>query len=167
MSPNPSGVLTVAVVRTTRLWFVAVSEAQRRFDEDLRYGGVVYNGIDMNVYTLQEEKEDFVLFLGRGAPEKGWRRAIDAATLAGERLVSAVKIAHWAEQKEWKENIEPVLPPGFEVLGEISQEEKVDLLRRAKAPTWSMISWSRRMARSTRPPATAVLFCEFAPTATR
>jgi glycosyltransferase involved in cell wall biosynthesis len=116
-----------------RVWFVAISEAQKRFDEDLRYGGVVYNGIDMDVYSLQEEKEDFVLFLGRGAPEKGWRRAIDAAMLAGERLVSAVKIAHWAEQKEWEENIEPVLPPDFEVFGEISQEEKVDLLRRAKA----------------------------------
>jgi glycosyltransferase involved in cell wall biosynthesis len=116
-----------------RVWFVAISEAQRRFDEDLRYGGVVYNGIDMDVYTLQEEKEDFVLFLGRTPPEKGWRRAIDAAMLAGERLVSAVKIAHWAEQKEWEENIQPALPPDFEVLGEISQEEKVDLLRRAKA----------------------------------
>jgi glycosyltransferase involved in cell wall biosynthesis len=116
-----------------RAWFVAISEAQRRFNEDLRYGGVVHNGIDMNVYSLQEDKEDFVLFLGRAAPEKGWRRAVDAAVLAGERLVSAVKIAHWAEQKEWEENIEPVLPPDFEVLGEISQEEKVDLLRRAKA----------------------------------
>ena len=111
-----------------RVWFVAISEAQRRFDPDLRYGGVVYNGIDMDVYSLQEEKEDFVLFLGRGAPEKGWRRAIDAAKLAGERLVSAVKIAHWAEEKEWEENIKPVLPSDFEVLGEISQEEKVDLL---------------------------------------
>ena len=116
-----------------RVWFVAISEAQRRFDEDLRYGGVVYNGIDINVYSLQEQKEDFVLFLGRTPPEKGWRRAVDAARLAGERLVSAVKIAHRAEQKEWEENIRPVLPPDFEVLGEISQEEKVDLLRRAKA----------------------------------
>ena len=116
-----------------RVWFVAISEAQRRFDQDLRYGGVVYNGIDMSVYSVQEQKDDFVLFLGRAAPEKGWRRAVDAAKLAGERLVSAVKIAHSAEQKDWEENIRPVLPPDFEVLGEISQEEKVDLLRRAKA----------------------------------
>ena len=57
----------------------------------------------------------------------------DAAKLAGVRLVSAVKIAHPAEQQEWETNVEPVLPPDFEVLGEISQEEKVDLLRRAKA----------------------------------
>ncbi len=116
-----------------RAWYVAISEAQKRFDEDLRYGGVVYNGIDMDVYRLQEQKEDFVLFLGRAAPEKGWRRAVDAAKLAGVRLVSAVKIAHHAEQQEWETNVRPVLPPDFEVVGEISQEEKVDLLRRAKA----------------------------------
>ena len=116
-----------------RAWFVAISEAQKRFNEDLRYGGVVYNGIDMDFYGLREEKEDFVLFLGRAAPEKGWKRAIDAAKLAGERLVSAVKIAHWTEEEEWEKNIKPNLPSDAEILGEIAQEEKVDLLRRAKA----------------------------------
>ena len=116
-----------------RVWFVAISRAQKRFNQDLRYGGVVYNGIDMDLYALREEKEDFVLFLGRAAPEKGWRRAVDAAKAAGERLVSAVKIAHPTEQQEWEENVKPVLPSDFEVMGEITQEEKVDLLRRAKA----------------------------------
>jgi len=116
-----------------RAWYVAISEAQKGFDPGLRYGGVVYNGIDMDLYQLREDKEDFVLFLGRAAPEKGWRRAIDTAKLAGERLVSAVKIAHPTEQEEWETNIEPVLPPDFEVMGEIDQDRKIDLLRRAKA----------------------------------
>jgi glycosyltransferase involved in cell wall biosynthesis len=116
-----------------RAWFVAISEAQKRFHESLRYGGVVYNGIDMAFYTLNTQKEDFILFLGRAAPEKGWRRAIEAAKLAGEHLVSAVKIAHPTEQEEWEKNIKPILPKDWTLLGEISQEEKVDLLRRAKA----------------------------------
>ena len=116
-----------------RAWFVAISEAQRRHNESLQYAGVVYNGIDMDFYSLQAEKEDFVLFLGRAAPEKGWLRAIQAAKLAGQRLVSAVKIAHWTEQEEWEKNIQPALPPDAEVMGEITQDEKVDLLRRAKA----------------------------------
>jgi glycosyltransferase involved in cell wall biosynthesis len=116
-----------------RAWFVAISQAQQRFNVDLRYGGVVYNGIDMSAYPLQEDKEDFVLFLGRAAPEKGWRRAIEAAVAAGERLVSAVKIAHPTEQQEWTNVIQPILPSDFEVLGEITLEEKVSLLRRAKA----------------------------------
>jgi len=116
-----------------RAWFVAISEAQRAAGPGLRYAGVVYNGIDMGFYTLQEEKEDFVLFLGRAAPEKGWLRAIETAKLAGERLVSAVKIAHPTEVEEWETNIKPALPSDFEVMGEITQEEKVDLIRRAKA----------------------------------
>jgi glycosyltransferase involved in cell wall biosynthesis len=116
-----------------RAWYVAISQAQRGFEPGLRYAGVVYNGIDTDFYPLNERKDDFVLFLGRAAPEKGWRRAIDAAKLAGERLVSAVKIAHPTEEEEWETNIKPVLPSDFEVMGEISQEDKVDLLRRAKA----------------------------------
>ncbi len=116
-----------------RAWFVPISEAQRRNHEGLRYADVVYNGIDMDFYSFNTEKEDFVLFLGRAAPEKGWKRAIDAAKLAGEHLVSAVKIAHWTEEQEWETNIKPNLPDDAVVHGEISQEEKVDLLRRAKA----------------------------------
>ena len=48
-------------------------------------------------------------------------------------LVSAVKIAHPSEEEEWETNIKPNLPPDAVVMGEITQDEKVDLLRRAKA----------------------------------
>jgi glycosyltransferase involved in cell wall biosynthesis len=116
-----------------RAWYVAISQAQRGFDPDLRYAGVVYNGIDMQRYPLWTEKEDFVLFLGRADPDKGWVRAVEAARLAGVRLVSAVKIAHPREQQEWDERVKPILPADAEVLGEISHEEKVSLLERAKA----------------------------------
>jgi glycosyltransferase involved in cell wall biosynthesis len=116
-----------------RAWYVAISEAQRRFDPDLRYAGVVYNGIDMDRYPLQQDKEDFVLFLGRADPDKGWRRAVEAAALAGEHLVSAVKIAHPREEEEWERNVRPILPPDADVRGEIPHDEKLSLLRRAKA----------------------------------
>jgi glycosyltransferase involved in cell wall biosynthesis len=116
-----------------RAWFVAISDAQRRFQPDLRYAGVVHNGVDLNEYELGKERDDFLLFLGRAAPEKGWARAIETARVAGLPLISAVKIADAREHLEWEENIKPNLPPDFEVLGEISHEEKVDLLRRAKA----------------------------------
>jgi glycosyltransferase involved in cell wall biosynthesis len=116
-----------------RAWYVAISEAQRGFDPDLRYAGVVYNGIDLDRYPMSKDKEDFVLFLGRADPDKGWRRAVEAASLAGARLVSAVKIADPREREEWERNVRPILPPGAEVHGEITHEEKVSLLRRASA----------------------------------
>jgi glycosyltransferase involved in cell wall biosynthesis len=116
-----------------RAWFVAISEAQRACDPDLNYAGVVHNGVDVDRYPLQEHKEDFVLFLGRADPDKGWRRAVEVAVFAGERLVSAVKIAHPREEEEWERNVRPILPPDSEVRGEVGHEEKVSLLRNAKA----------------------------------
>ena len=116
-----------------RVWFVAISEAQRRMNEELRYAGVVYNGIDVGRYPFTAEKDDYLLFLGRAAPEKGWRRAVETARLTGRRLISAVKIAHPTERVEWETRIEPILPEGSEVLGEISHERKADLLARAQA----------------------------------
>ena len=116
-----------------RAWFVAISEAQRRANESLRYAGVVYNGIDVERYPFTAEKDDYLLFLGRGAPEKGWHRAVETARLTGRRLISAVKIAHPTEQEEWEQRIKPILPEGSEVLGEITHEQKADLLSHAEA----------------------------------
>ena len=116
-----------------RAWFVAISEAQRRTNEALRYAGVVYNGIDVDRYPFVTEKDDYLLFLGRAAPEKGWLRAVETAVLTGRRLISAVKISHPTEIEEWEERIRPILPEGSEVLGEIGHEEKASLLAHAQA----------------------------------
>ena len=115
-----------------RAWFVAISEAQRRHMPELRYAGVIYNGIDVEAYPLREEKEDFVLFLGRTAPDKGLLRAVLAAKEAGVKLVLALKVAQDIEVRHWDE-VRPQLAPDTEVLGEITHDEKVDLLGRAKA----------------------------------
>ena len=47
------------------------------------------NPIDLGVWTLQEHKDDYVLWLGRMTPEKGPHRAIVAARAAGVPLVLA------------------------------------------------------------------------------
>jgi glycosyltransferase involved in cell wall biosynthesis len=116
-----------------RMWFVAISEAQRRHMEELRYSGVVYNGIDTSLYPFREQKEDYVLFLGRAAPEKGLYRAVLAARAAGSRLVLALKIADPAEEEHWERDVKPILPPDTEVVGEIPLERKAELLAGARA----------------------------------
>jgi glycosyltransferase involved in cell wall biosynthesis len=116
-----------------RAWFVAISEAQRRFHEGLRYAGVVYNGIDLDRYPFRDQKQDYVLFLGRAAPEKGWLRAVEAAKLARVRLISAVKVVDPAEEEEWERHVKPALPDGSEVLGEIPREVKAGLVANARA----------------------------------
>jgi glycosyltransferase involved in cell wall biosynthesis len=116
-----------------RIWYVAVSEDQRSHMPGLRYAGVVHNGIDTSRYPLREEKEDFLLFIGRTHPDKGPRRAVDAAVAAGLPLVMAAKIAEPIEIEHWQKVVQPVLPEGTRVLQEISHDEKVDLLGRARA----------------------------------
>jgi glycosyltransferase involved in cell wall biosynthesis len=116
-----------------RVWFVAISEAQRAHMPDLRYGGVVYNGIDVAAYPFRTEKDDFVLFLGRADPDKGALRAVRAAREAGVRLVIAVKVAHPREREHWEREVLPEIPPDATVLGEVTFEQKLDLLSRARA----------------------------------
>ncbi|HXF58147.1 MAG TPA: glycosyltransferase family 4 protein [Actinomycetota bacterium] len=116
-----------------RVWYVAISHSQRSHMPDLHYGGVVYNGVDVDAYPFRAEKEGFVLFLGRAAPEKGVLRAVLAAREAGVPLVLAVKVADRVEEEHWARDVVPNLPEGTQVLGEVSLEEKLDLLSRARA----------------------------------
>jgi glycosyltransferase involved in cell wall biosynthesis len=116
-----------------RVWFVAISEAQRRHMEELRYAGIVYNGIDLDRYPLREDKEDFVLFLGRSSPEKGALRAVLAAREAGLPLVIALKLAHPDEVRHWEEQVKPQLASDTLIYYEIGHEQKAELLGRAKA----------------------------------
>jgi glycosyltransferase involved in cell wall biosynthesis len=116
-----------------RLWFVAVSEAQRTTMPGLRYAGVVHNGIDPSVYPLRKDKEDFLLFLGRTNPDKGALRAIEAARAAGLPLVMSVKVAEAIEREHFERQIEPALAEDITLFHEVSHDEKVDLLGRAKA----------------------------------
>jgi glycosyltransferase involved in cell wall biosynthesis len=54
-----------------RHWFVAISNSQQAMGPpNLRWAGVVYNGIPLDRYLLQEDKEDFLFFLGRADEEK-------------------------------------------------------------------------------------------------
>jgi glycosyltransferase involved in cell wall biosynthesis len=116
-----------------RAWFVAVSEAQRATMPGLRYAGVIHNGIDTSEYPLRKEKDDFLLFLGRVHPQKGARRAIDAARAARMPLVMSIKIAEDVEREHWEQEVEPALGEDVTVLYEAPHEEKVDLLGRARA----------------------------------
>jgi glycosyltransferase involved in cell wall biosynthesis len=116
-----------------RVWFVAISESQRSRMPELRYAGVVYNGIDVESHPMRAEKDDFVLFLGRGGLEKGPHLALRAARQAGVRIYLAVKVADRAEEEHWNRVVRPELSDEAITLGEISHEEKVDLLSRAKA----------------------------------
>ncbi len=113
--------------------FVSISDAERKFKPDLNYVATVYNGIDLNRYELGDRKEDYLLFSGRFAPEKGAGDAVQIALRAG----MALKMAGLIEpryQEYYDQQIKPhVDGKNVEYVGLLSQEELVPLYQRARA----------------------------------
>ena len=117
-----------------RHWFVAISESQKSMaPPDLRWAGVVYNGIPTDRYPFREDKDDFLFFLGRADEEKAPHLAIEAARRAGRRLVMCVTTKNERERSYWAANVEPILGDDVEVHGECPHDQKTDLLARAAA----------------------------------
>ena len=112
--------------------FVAISDSQKKPGPDLSWAGRVYNGIPVERYPFREDKEDFLLFVGRVNREKGPEVAVEVAKRAGARLVMAVAIKEKFEQEYWDVNVAPHLTGEEEILGEITVEEKADLMARAR-----------------------------------
>ena len=123
-----------------RVHLVAISQSQASLNTDLSYAGVVYNGLDLDVYPYREEKEDFLFFLGRCNPEKGPEVAVEVAKRAGKHLKMAVKRSEPAEIEYWERIVEPRLTGDEDIVFDVSHDEKVDLLSRAQG-TLCTIQW--------------------------
>lgn len=116
---------------TTHL--IAISDAQRGFAPHLNWVGTVHNALDPADFTYREEKEDWVLFLGRCTPDKGMHLAIEAARAAGRPIKLAAKCSEPAEKAYFEAEIAPRLGPDVEWLGEIGGEDKREALASARA----------------------------------
>jgi glycosyltransferase involved in cell wall biosynthesis len=119
---------------------VAISDTQRGDNPDIRYAGVVHNGIDLDVYPMIDEKDDFLVYIGRANPEKGPTIAIEVARRAGLPLAMVVKKNEPFERVYWDEIVAPLLHDEVEVYENVPHERKVDLLGRARAMVFP-IQW--------------------------
>lgn len=78
-----------------RGWYNAISHAQKVKMPALdggTFAGVVHNAIDVESFPFSTQKDDYLLFLSRIAPDKGPHLAIGAARRLGMRLVMAGKV---------------------------------------------------------------------------
>ncbi|MEE9285250.1 MAG: glycosyltransferase family 4 protein [Dehalococcoidia bacterium] len=114
---------------------VCVSKSQARMlgEEDLP---VVYNGIDLANVPYGHEPEDFLVIVGRIAPNKGIADAIRIAEAAGERLVivgAVTPYLPWSRQY-YEEQVEPLID-GDRVrhIQHLSNREVLELVARARA----------------------------------
>ena len=111
---------------------VAISETQRADNPDVKYAGVVPNGIDVDRYPLREEKEERLVFMGRCNAEKGPELAVEVARCADLPLTMVVKRAEPHEQRHWDEAVAPRLRGDEEIIEAVDHDEKVDLFGRAR-----------------------------------
>lgn len=82
----------MAMPEVQQTYFISVSEAQRRAMSHLPIVRTIYHGLDVSQYPFAEEAGEYLLLVGRIAPEKGIETAVEVARLTGRRLVVAAKI---------------------------------------------------------------------------
>lgn len=112
---------------------VSVSEAQREPLSWANWQATIHPGVPKSLYTPQYNQGQYLVFLGRVAPEKGLDRAIEIAKRVEMPIRIGAKID--AQHVEYyKSIIEPLLDhPLVEFVGEVTDIEKDDLLGEAYA----------------------------------
>ena len=120
--------------------FVSLSDAERQLKPDLNYVATVYNGIRLDAFPLCAQKEDYLLFAGRLAPEKGAAESVQIAKLSGMplRIAGMIEPQH---QTYFDERIKPHLDNrNVTYLGLLSQRDLAPQYQRAAAVLFP-ISW--------------------------
>jgi glycosyltransferase involved in cell wall biosynthesis len=123
-----------------RVHLVAISDYQRRAVPGLNYAATVYNGIDVDEHPFKEDKQDYLLFVGRMNPEKGVHLAVETARRLERRLVVVAKMAEPDERAYFERDVEPLLTDAVELKGEAVRAEKLELYANA-ACTLVPIQW--------------------------
>ncbi len=114
-------------------YYNTISRASKRGSPDRNFAGVVYNAIDVSSFPYDEDKEDYLLFMGRISPEKGPVTAIEVAKRLGKKLILAGKVDK-VDRKYFHAEVEPLIDGKLiEFFGEANGVQKRQLYRKAMA----------------------------------
>jgi glycosyltransferase involved in cell wall biosynthesis len=121
--------------------FISLSMNQRAPLPNLNWVANCPNALDLSLYPVHPHRGDYLLFLGRMSPDKGAHRAVEVAQQVGVPLKLAGKMQELREEEFFEATVRPHLGSEIEYLGEVSHDEKVDLLQNARA-TLFPIEWA-------------------------
>lgn len=116
--------------------FISISNSQRSTFPPLNFVATVYNGIDTEEISFQQESKDALVWLGRFSEVKGAREAIEIAHRLERKLILAGKLdTQNAEQQEYfTRHIEPKIDGvHVEYIGEVDAQGKNELFSQAVA----------------------------------
>jgi len=127
-------------------YHISISEAHKKLFKKAKIYKVVYNGVDTNIYSYQEKKDDYLLWLGRLSKAKsadgsfmdpkGIRWAIKLAEETNSRLLMSGNIE---DMKFYDQDVKPHLTDKIKWVGPLSSElvltkpEVAKLMQSAKA----------------------------------
>jgi glycosyltransferase involved in cell wall biosynthesis len=117
-----------------RMPLISISKHQRLpMPEGVNWAATIYHGLPPDLYRFDPSGGDYLVFLGRIAPEKRPDRAIEIARRSGVPIKIAAKVDA-ADRKYFHEVIEPLLKqPLVEFVGEVDDAAKAKLLANALA----------------------------------
>jgi glycosyltransferase involved in cell wall biosynthesis len=116
-----------------RISRVAISKSQQLLNTEVEYAGLIHNALELKDYPYRDQKEDFLIFVGRVNPTKGVEIAVKIAKRCGLHLKMVIRKHDDFEKKYWAENVVPHLSGDEEVLENTRHKVKVELLGRARA----------------------------------
>lgn len=112
---------------------VSISNAQRRPAAGANWISTVYHGLPRDLYTFNEKKGDYLVYVGRISPEKKVEAAIEIAIKSGLPLKIAAKVDK-LDAPYFEHEIKQLLDhPLIEFVGEVGDEEKNELIGSALA----------------------------------
>jgi glycosyltransferase involved in cell wall biosynthesis len=120
--------------------FISLSMNQRAPTPDLPWVATCPNALDLSAYPVHPHRGDYLLFLGRMSPDKGAHRAIEVAQQVDLPLKIAGKVDERLEEEYFEAAVRPHLGASIEFLGQVTHDEKVDLLQNARV-TLFPIKW--------------------------
>ena len=112
---------------------VAISHHHASTAAGVPVRAVIHHGVDPDAFAVGEGEGDHLAYLGRMTPDKGVRQAIDIARDAGVPLKIGAKMREDLERDYFEAEVRPVLGGDIEYLGELGGEDKLALLRSARA----------------------------------
>ena len=113
---------------------VAISESQRRWNPEANWVATIHHGLDFSQTPTNLDGGDYLLLVGRIAPEKGVAEAIEVARRSGLRLVLAAKVYDPREQDMFEKVVQPAIDEGVvDWRGEVDTAARDELMAGARA----------------------------------
>lgn len=120
---------------------VAVSTSQRRWAPHANWVATIHHGLALEQMPFADDPGEYLLVVGRAAPEKGVAEAIELARLVGLPLKMVMKVQDPAEMELFERVVRPGVDAGVvDFLGELPPAERDPLYAGARA-TLMLGSW--------------------------